>query len=56
MAGLLASLLNNLAELRRVVRGLVIYYRGRNPLEHSVLTERIQEIDTWMVVFYKCEI
>ncbi|KAH6717464.1 transglutaminase [Leptodontidium sp. MPI-SDFR-AT-0119] len=46
MAGLLASLPNDLAELRRVARGLVIHYRGGNPLEHGVPAERMREIDT----------
>lgn len=46
MAGLLASLPNDLAELRRVARGLVIHYRGENPLEHGVPAERMREIDT----------
>ncbi|OZJ01542.1 hypothetical protein BZG36_05619 [Bifiguratus adelaidae] len=46
MAGLLDGLPNDLAELRQVVRGLVIHYRAESPLEHGVPAERMREIDS----------
>jgi hypothetical protein len=46
MAGLLDGLPKNFAELRQVASGLVIHYRGGNPLQHGIPVERMREIDT----------
>ncbi|MFI6046572.1 transglutaminase domain-containing protein [Nocardia sp. NPDC051321] len=46
MSHLLADLPDDLAELRRVVAGLVVHYRAENPVENGVPVERLREIDT----------
>lgn len=46
MAGCFAGLPNDVAGLRRVARGLVIHYRGDDPLAHGIPEERLAEVDT----------
>ncbi|MFI6168521.1 transglutaminase-like domain-containing protein [Nocardia sp. NPDC051052] len=45
-AELLTGLPGDIAELRRVVSGLVIHYRADKPMEKGVPAERMREIDT----------
>ncbi|WP_024800449.1 transglutaminase-like domain-containing protein [Nocardia sp. BMG51109] len=45
-AELLAGLPDDIAEIRRVVSGLVVHYRADKPLEQGVPAERMREIDT----------
>ena len=46
MAGLLDGLPKNFAALRQVACGLIIHYRGGNPLQHGIPAERMREIDS----------
>ncbi len=46
MAEHMAGLPDDLADLQRVVRQLVIHYRAEDPLSHGIPEERMAEIDT----------
>lgn len=46
MSGMLTGLPADLAELRRVVSGLVIHYRADKPVEQGVPEARLREIDS----------
>jgi Transglutaminase-like superfamily len=42
----LADLPRDVAGIQRVARGLVLHYRGEDPLGHGIAEERLSEIDT----------
>lgn len=46
MSGWLADVPNDLSDMRRIARGLVIHYRAERPLEQGIAPQRLAEVDT----------